>query len=135
MHIAKEMVPVKISAPGGSARQQQSFSDATGYGTMSGEHFSLSAGLDISPLLRGLEDDLSRSPHWGYVVEGRLTISYADRTQEVTSARDSFCWPPGHTIRVEENADLILLSPRNEHTCVMEHVVSKMGGAAPSPIN
>ncbi len=126
MHIAKDKVPVKISAPGVSARQQQNFGDATGYSTMSGEYFSLPAGLDISPLLEGLKGDLCQSPHWGYVLKGRLTTSYADGTQEVTNARDLFYWPPGHTVKVEENAEIILFSPQHEHTCVMEHMISKM---------
>lgn len=94
---------------------------------MSGEYFSLPAGLDISPLLQGLEGDLCQSPHWGYVLEGKLTTSYADGTQEVTSAKDLFYWPPGHTVKVEENAEIILFSPQHEHTCVMEHMISKMG--------
>jgi hypothetical protein len=33
------------------------FGDATGFGKMGGEYFSLGAGTDIAPLLKGLKDD------------------------------------------------------------------------------
>lgn len=128
MHIAKEDIPVKISAPGATARQQVDFGDATGYGKISGEYFSLPAGMDISPLLQGLEGDLCQAPHWGYVMEGKLTTTYGDGTQEVSSTSDLFYWPPGHTVRVDENAEFILFSPQHEHTKVMEHMIAKMNG-------
>ena len=44
MHIAKADVPVKIDVPGATARQETDFGDATGYGKISGEYFSLGAG-------------------------------------------------------------------------------------------
>lgn len=126
MHIAKEAVPVKIDLPNTTARQQTDFGDATGYGKMSGEFFTLPAGLDISPLLQGLEGDLCQSPHWGYMLKGRVSTTYADGSQEVTKASDLFYWPPGHTVKVEESAELILFSPQREHTCVLEHMISRM---------
>lgn len=129
MHIAKENVPVKIAAPGAIARQQTDFGDATGYGKMSGEYFSLPAGMDISPLLQGLEGDLCQAPHWGYVMSGKLVTTYADGTEEQTGGSDLFYWPPGHTVRVEEDAEFILFSPEHEHTLVMDHMLAKMGSA------
>lgn len=126
MHIAKEKLPVKIGAPGVAARQQVDFGDATGYGKISGEFFSLPAGMDISPLLQGLEGNLCQSPHWGYVIKGSVTVSYADGTQEAVRANDIFFWPPGHTVRVDDDADVILFSPQHEHTKVLDHMIAKM---------
>ena len=48
MRIAKNDVPVKIDAPGAVARQMTDFGDATGYGKIGGEYFSLGAGTDIN---------------------------------------------------------------------------------------
>ena len=76
MHIAKQDIPVRIDVPGAVARQKTNFGDPTGYGMISGEYFSLAAGTDISPLLQGLEGDLCQSPHWGYVLQGELTVTY-----------------------------------------------------------
>lgn len=126
MHIAKENVPVKIGAPGVAARQQVDFGDATGYGKMSGEFFSLPAGMDISPLLQGLEGNMCQSPHWGYVISGAVTVTYGDGTTEAVRASDLFYWPPGHTVRVDEDADVILFSPQHEHTHVLDHMIAKM---------
>lgn len=128
MHIAKEAVPVKIAAPGAAARQQINFGDATGYGMMSGEYFSLPAGMDISPLLQGLEGDLCQAPHWGYVLQGKIATTYADGTQEITRTSDLFYWPPGHTVKIEEDAEFVLFSPQHEHSHVMEHMLAKMNG-------
>jgi hypothetical protein len=77
MRISKNDVPVKIDAPGAVARQQPDFGDASGFGKISGEYFSLGAGADLAPLLAGLEGDLCQCPHWGYVLHGALTVTYA----------------------------------------------------------
>jgi hypothetical protein len=127
MRIAKDDVPVRIDAPGAVARQQRDFGSAQGYGTMSGEFFSLGAGADIAPLLKGLEGDLCQAPHWGYVLRGELVVDFADGTQERPRGGDLFYWPPGHTVKVLQDADVILFSPQDEHTHVMEHMKKAMG--------
>ncbi|MEI6670062.1 MAG: cupin domain-containing protein [Acidobacteriota bacterium] len=128
MRIAKSDIPVRINAPGAVARQQGNFGDATGYGTMGGEYFSLGAGADIAPLLKGLEGDLCQSPHWGYLLTGGLTVTYADATEELVRGGDLFYWPPGHTVKVGEDAEVILFSPQHEHSHVIDHMLRKMAG-------
>ena len=128
MRIAKEDVPVRIDVPGATARQVEDFGDATGYGRIGGEYFSLGAGTDISGLLQGLEDDLCQSPHWGYIIQGKLTVRFADGHREVTVTSDLFYWPPGHSVRAEEDTELILFSPQHEHGKVIEHMLGKMQG-------
>jgi hypothetical protein len=128
MRIAKETIPARINAPGAIARQALNFGDATGYGKISGEYFSLGAGADIAPLLQGLEGDLCQAPHWGYLLDGKVTVTYADGSEEVISGGDLFYWPPGHTVKVGENAEVILFSPQDEHSKVIDHMLRKMGG-------
>lgn len=128
MRIAKNDIPIKIDVPGAKARQKTGFGDATGYGTISGEYFSLAAGTDISPLLEGLEGDMCQAPHWGYLIEGELTVSYADGRREEVKGGDLFYWPPGHTVKVDDDAEVILFSPQQEHTKVIEHMLDKMNG-------
>jgi hypothetical protein len=55
MRIAKEQVDVKTSIPGAVIRQRTDFGDATGYGKISGEYFTLAAGVHTTPLFQGLE--------------------------------------------------------------------------------
>ena len=112
MRIAKNDVPVRIDAPGAVARQKTDFGDASGYGKISGEYFSLGTGTDIAPLLQGLECDLCHSPHWGYLLQGG----------------DLFYWPPGHTVRVGADAEVVLFSPQDEHSKVIDHMLNKMAG-------
>lgn len=128
MRIAKEDIPVRIDAPGAVARQKTNFGDATGYGRIGGEYFSLGAGTDIAPLLQGLEGDLCQSPHWGYVLQGEITVTYADGTREEITGGDLFYWPPGHTVKVGEDAEIVLFSPQHEHGLVMDHMLGKMAG-------
>jgi hypothetical protein len=127
MHIAKQDIPVRIDVPGAVARQKTNFGDPTGYGMISGEYFSLGAGTDISPLLQGLEGDLCQSQHWGYVLQGELTVTYADGSHEVTKSGDLFYWPPGHTVKVGQDAEVILFSPQHEHSEVIDHIAKKDG--------
>ena len=128
MRIAKDDIPVRINAPGAVARQQTDFGDASGYGKMGGEYFSLGAGADIAPLLKGLEGDLCQSPHWGYLLRGEVTVTYGDGAEEVVNGGDLFYWPPGHTVRVGEDAEVILFSPQDEHNKVIDHMRAKMAG-------
>ena len=126
MRIAKQDIPVRIDVPGAVARQQMDFGDASGYGKMSGEYFSFGAGTDISPLLQGLEGDLCQVPHWGYVLQGQLTVTYADNTHEIVHGGDLFYWPPGHTVKAELDTDIILFSPQHEHNKVVDHILKKI---------
>lgn len=128
MRIAKTDVPVKINVPGAVARQKTGFGDATGYGKIACEYFSLGAGTDIAPLLKGLDGDLCRSPHWGYVIEGEVTVGYHDGRRETVSDGDLFYWPPGHTVKVGRDAEIVLFSPEREHCEVVDHLRKQLGG-------
>ena len=128
MRIAKQDIPVRIDVPGAIARQKTGFGDAAGYGTISGEYFSLGAGTDIAPLLQGLENDLCQAPHWGYVLQGALTVTYTDGGSEAVNGGDLFYWPPGHTVKVGEDAEVILFSPQHEHSAAIDHMLGKLAG-------
>jgi hypothetical protein len=130
MQQAIEGIPIKIDTPNAVARQQMGFGDPSNYGELSGEYFTLNAGTDIAPLLEGLEDDLCQTPHWGYVLKGALTVGYADGTEEVDSGGDLFYWPPGHTVRADEDSEIVMFSPQHEHTEVINHMLAKMAGSA-----
>lgn len=126
MRIAKQDIPIRIEVPGAVARQQLDFGDASDIGMMGGEYFSFAAGTDISPLLQGLEGDLCQCPHWGYLLQGRVTVTFADGTAETVNGGDLFYWPPGHTVRTELDAEIILFSPQHEHNEVVNHILEKI---------
>lgn len=126
MHIQKNDVPVKVNAPGAVARQKTDFGDATNYGKIGAEHFKMDAGTDISPLLQGLENDHCQAPHWGYLIEGKVTVTYQNGESENVTTGDLFYWPPGHTVKVEKDAEFVLFSPQHEHSPVFDHINRKL---------
>lgn len=130
MRINKADVPVKIDVPGATARQALDFGDATDYSKMAGEYFSMGAGTDLAGLLKGLENDLCQSPHWGYMIEGQMIVTYADGSEETVNGSDLFYWPPGHTVRATEDSELILFSPQHEHCAVVNHIHAQVTAAS-----
>jgi hypothetical protein len=127
MRIAKDDVDVRLEIPGAVIRQRTNFGDVSEFETISGEYFSLSAGVDTTPLFVGLEGDLCQCPHWGFVVSGRITTTDADGAQETVAANDLFYWPPGHNVRVEADAEIVMFSPQREHSHVIDHMIEKVG--------
>ncbi|MDX6627966.1 MAG: hypothetical protein QOH00_212 [Gaiellales bacterium] len=70
--------------------------------------------IDATPLLKGLPDDQCQCPHWGYIVNGRVTFRYADR-EEVFEAGDAFYTPPGHVpVKHEPGTEMLMFSPADE---------------------
>ena len=128
MRIAKEDVPVRMEIPGAVVRQRTDFGDAAGLGQISGEYFTLSAGVDTTPLFQGLEGNMCQCPHWGYVLRGQLTTTNAEGSQETVKSSDLFYWPPGHNVKVDEDAEIIMFSPQQQHSHVIDHMIRKVQG-------
>ncbi len=128
MRVAKDAIEVKMEIPGAVIRQRTEFGEASGFGKISGEYFTLSAGVDTTPLFVGLEGDLCQCPHWGFVLKGQLTTTDANGAREIVNANDLFYWPPGHNVRVESDAEIIMFSPQREHSLVIDHMIEKVKG-------
>lgn len=129
MRVTRNEIPIKIDVPGAVARQAVGFGDPSGFGQLAGEYFSLGAGTDIAPLLKGLDGDACQAPHWGYMISGEVVVSYTTGTEETCSGSDLFYWPPGHSVRVVDDAEVILFSPQVEHTQVMDHMLAQMANS------
>ena len=128
MHVAKDSVEVKMAIPGATLRQQTEFGSVRGYDKISGEYFSLAAGVDTTPLFQGLDGNACQCPHWGYVLSGRITTTDAGGRRETVAANDLFYWPPGHNVLVEADAEIVMFSPQHEHTRVIDHMRAKVAG-------
>jgi hypothetical protein len=128
MRVAKDDVDVKLSIPGVVMRQRNDFGPVKGYERLSGEYFTLAAGVDTAPLFEGLDGDLCQCPHWGFVLRGRITTIDAGGRRETVSTNDLFYWPPGHNVRVDEDAEIVMFSPQDEHVHVIEHMRGKLRG-------
>lgn len=126
MRISKDDVDIKIQIPGAVIRQRTDFGDSTGFGKISGEYFSLAAGVDTTPLFKGLEGDMCQCPHWGFVVRGQITTTDADGQQETVNTNDLFYWSPGHNVKVDADAEIVMFSPQHEHSHVINHMIAKV---------
>ena len=126
MRVAKQDVDVRLDVPGAVIRQRLDFGDLPGHGQISGECFTLAAGVDTTPLFQGLEGNLCQCPHWGFVLRGRITTTDARGGQETVKADDLFYWPPGHNVKVDEDAEIIMFSPQREHSHVISHMAGKL---------
>ena len=80
---------------------------------------------DGTPLFRGLPDDRCQSPHWGYVVSGRITFRYADR-EEVFEAGDAYHAPPGHVPVIEAGTEVVEFSPTGAYEKTMAVVAGNL---------
>ena len=79
--------------------------------TVAFEEFT--AGGDMAPLFRGLPDDRCQSSHWGIVLKGRLTFTYADG-KDVVEAGEAYYAPPGHTPSADPGTETIEFTPTGQ---------------------
>jgi hypothetical protein len=63
------------------------------------------------------------------MLNGDVVVTYSDGSTESCIMGDVFHWPPGHSVRVDRDAELILFSPLAEHTPVMDHILAKLANA------
>ena len=128
MRVAKDDVDVKMAIPGAVLRQQTDVGNVRGFDKISGEYFSLAAGVDTTPLFQGLDGNACQCPHWGFVLSGRVTTTDAHGARETVTSNDLFYWPPGHNVLVEADAEIVMFSPQHEHTRVIDHMRAKVAG-------
>jgi quercetin dioxygenase-like cupin family protein len=82
--------------------------------------------MDATPLLKGLPGDRCHSPHWGYVLKGRMTFRVDDH-DEVVEAGDAFYLPPGHIPTGNDpGTEYVQFSPAAELREVSETIMRNM---------
>ena len=84
---------------------------------------------DGTPLFRGLPDDRCQSPHWGYVIAGRVTFRYADG-DEVYETGDAYYAPPGHVPVITAWTEIVEFSPTEAYRQTMAVVSSNLAASA-----
>jgi len=90
------------------------------------------AGMDTTPLFKGLPDDRCQCPHWGYLFKGRMRVKYADH-EEVISAGEAYYLPPGHNVVIENDCESLEFSPKGEYQKTMEVAARNMAGLKEVP--
>lgn len=129
MRVEKDNVDVKMAIPGATLRQRLNFGEAGDFGRISGEYFTLAEGVDTAPLFQDLKGGVCDCPHWGFVLRGQLTVTDAKGGSETVKSNDLFYWPPGHNVRVDRDAEIVMFSPQREHSRVLDHMIAKVSEA------
>ena len=80
---------------------------------------------DATPLFKGLPGDRCQSPHWGYVVDGKVTFHFADR-DEIYETGDAYYAEPGHIPVVTAGTEIIEFSPTEDYGATMEVVAGNL---------
>jgi hypothetical protein len=104
------------------------YEELGGY-TVGFEHFREDA--DATPLMRGLPDDRCQSPHWGYVIGGKVTFRYADHDEDYETG-DAYYAPPGHVPVITAETEVIEFSPTEEYGRTMEVIARNLGAVQAS---
>ena len=76
---------------------------------------------DATALMKGLPDDRCQSPHWGYVVRGKVTFKFADR-EEIYEQGDAYYAEPGHVPVVAAGTEVIEFSPTAQYGRTVEMI-------------
>ena len=97
-------------------------------GDVYSRYIDLPAGVDFTPLLVGLPHDQCQCPHWGYVLEGSITVRFADGHEETNRAGDVYYWPAGHTGWTDEGVTFLEFSPTAEILPVLDHLSKQLAG-------
>jgi hypothetical protein len=123
MRSAFAAIPIEMSVNGVETRAVQ-------WGDQLVRHIVLPAGVDFTPLFKGLPGDLCQCPHWGIVLAGSIHLRYADGSEEVTRPGEAYYWPAGHTGWTEEGVTFLEFSPAAELTPVLEHLAAQFTATA-----
>jgi hypothetical protein len=75
---------------------------------------SIRADNTLAPMLKGLPDDACQCPHWGYVLNGRLTVRYTTGEEEQITSGDAFYMSPGHVPSAVAGTEFVIISPQAE---------------------
>jgi len=83
------------------------------------------ADADLTPFFKGLPDDRCQSPHWGYVLTGKVTFK-TGTGEETFDAGDAYYVGPGHTPVLYAGTEIVEFSPTEELTRTLETVAKNM---------
>ena len=118
MHATKNDIPVFFEDGKSCSRDIE-------WGDMNVAWENWPAGMDATPMFKGLPDDRCQCPHWGFVIKGQMRIKYGDH-EDIINAEDVYYLPPGHIPVIEQDTELIEFSPKGEYRKTMDVVKQNM---------
>jgi hypothetical protein len=93
----------------------------TEWGDMEVAYNSVAKEFDVTPLLKGLQNDMCQSPHWGYIFKGSIKMITKDG-EEIFNAGDIYYMPPGHSAIIGVGTEFIEFSPKEKQKITNEAI-------------
>jgi hypothetical protein len=90
------------------------------WGGMIVSYETFPAGVDATPLFKGLPDDRCQSAHWGYLLKGRVRVKRSDGSEEMIEAGDVYYLEPGHIPLFEDDSEVLEFSSKAEYEKTIE---------------
>jgi len=63
------------------------------------------------PYVKRITDDMCQTPHWGYILKGKMTINFKDY-KETISVGEAYYLAPGHIPMLEAGTEMVEFSPK-----------------------
>ena len=119
MRASRKDMPVALEMAGAKMQEVE-------WGDMHVSFESYKERFDVTPLLKGLPDDLDQCPHWGYVFKGVYRVRYKDGHEETYREGDAYYSAPGHTSILEPGTEVVEFSPKALLAKTMEVAMKNM---------
>ena len=72
------------------------------------------AGLDTGEMFKDLPDGACQEPHFGYVVNGQVTVRYTDGQTETITTGQAYYLRPGHNAHLDEDTEFVEFTPADQ---------------------
>jgi hypothetical protein len=86
---------------------------------------SIKQDHSLRDMLACLPEGRCWCPHWGYVLQGEITVTYAD-SEETYEAGDAFYMSPGHVPAATAGSEFLQISPTDAFAETMQAIQAGM---------
>lgn len=124
MHDQPANAPVMLESEVNSIRGHE-------WGGMIASQATFLPGADVGPIIEQLAAKHCHVPHWGYVLDGSITVGASGGDVETVAAGDMFYFPPGHDIvYTDEGCTFIEFSPADQMATLSAELESVLAAMA-----
>ena len=128
MRVQKDDVDVRLEIPGAVIRQRTEFGDVERIRQDQRRVLHALGGRRHHPALPGTGGQPLPVPPLGLRPARPAHHDRREGAQETVKANDLFYWPPGHNVKVDADAEIVMFSPQREHSHVIDHMIEKVKG-------
>ena len=127
MHVPKDHVDVRMEVPGAVIRQRTDLATRAD-SPRSAPSISPSRLASIPPRSSRDSRQSLPVPPLGLRLARPAHHDRCARRAGDRGANDLFYWPPGHNVKVDADAEIVMFSPQHEHSQVIDHMIAKVQG-------